>query len=43
MSDAQFQAVVQGKEQVNGIGNATEMKQALQKLDLQKEADRALT
>ena len=34
MSDKDFQAVAQGRATVNGISNATQMKEALAKIDL---------
>ena len=42
ISDKQFQAVVAGKQQVNGMKNAADIKAALQKIDLKSQRSKAL-
>lgn len=42
MSDQDFQAVIRGQKEVNSIHNSSQMKAALSKLDLQKQASTAL-
>lgn len=42
LSDNQFQSVIKGQKQINGMKGPNAIKEALQKIDLQKEAAKAL-